>query len=316
MRPRPRARILARTPMRQLRMPACLTCLSRRTQPILRTRLPMPVPQTPQPIPLATPAFQSPAQTSTGRASAERSATVVATPSIAEKPAHTRDGCAGTTCAPCRTFVQVSAVWIRLTTMSTAATSATAAAARSLVGLSVRRSAGSARTTYVSAGQTCASHGPVRMASLTIAATWATGAAARWIARMIARVCRWSRLYQNHLHVTGRRSLLRHHRRWLRRDSRLSRELPQWRHVRRGAHLRHGHRWRACAATTGAHPGTVGHLACTNAAPGAGPPSTVAASAGATASSHPATLLIPGFHWPKRTHAHVQLVHLREPRRS
>jgi hypothetical protein len=88
MRTRPRARMLARTPMRQLRMPACLTCLARRTQPTLRTRLPMPVGPTLQPILPATPAFQSPAQTSTGRASAERSATVVATPSIVEKPAH------------------------------------------------------------------------------------------------------------------------------------------------------------------------------------------------------------------------------------
>jgi len=188
MQMRPRARRQARTPMRQLRMPACLTCLARRTQPTLRTRLPMPGRQTPQPIPLATPAFQSPAQTSTGRASAERFATVVAIPSIVEKPAHTRDGCAGTTCAPGRrTFVQASVVWIRLMNLSTAATSATAAAARSLVRLSVRRSAGSARTTYVSAGQTCASHEPARMASLTIAAMSATGAATHFIARPHAR---------------------------------------------------------------------------------------------------------------------------------
>ena len=188
MRTRPRAGRQARTPMRQLRMPACLTCLARRMQPTLRTRLPMPVRRTPQPILLATPAFQSPAQTSTGRASAERSATVVATPSIVEKPAHGRAGFAGTTCAPRRpSFVQASVVWIRLTNPSTAATSATAAAARSLVRLSVRRSAGSARTACVSAVQTCARHGPVRMASLTIAATSATGAAALFIARPHAR---------------------------------------------------------------------------------------------------------------------------------
>ena len=109
----------------------------------------------------------------------------------------------------------------------------------------------------------------------------------------------WSRLRQNPLHATGRRSLLRHHRRWLRRDSRLSGELPQWRPVRRGAYLRHGRRWRARAATTGAHPATVGHLACTNAAPGAGPPSTVAGSAAAAASSHPATVLISGYREPR-----------------
>jgi hypothetical protein len=188
MRTRPRARIPAQTPMRQLRMPAWLTCLSRRTQPTLRTRLTMPVQRTRQPILPATPAFQSPAQTSTGRASAERSATVVATPSIAGKPAHEWDGLAETTSALGRpSFVQASVVWIRLTNLNTAATLATAAAARSLVRSSVRRSAGSARTACVSAVQTCARHGPVRMASLTIAATSATGAAAHFIARPHAR---------------------------------------------------------------------------------------------------------------------------------
>jgi hypothetical protein len=188
MRTRPRAGRQARTPMRQLRMPACLTCLARRMQPTLRTRLPMPVRRTPQPILLATPAFQSPAQTSTGRASAERSATVVATRSIVEKPAHTRDGCAGTTCAPGRRlFVQASFVWIRLTNLNTAATLATGAAARSTVRLSVRKPGGPARTICVSAIWGCASHEPVRMASLTIAATSATGAAAHFIARPPAR---------------------------------------------------------------------------------------------------------------------------------
>jgi hypothetical protein len=187
-RPRPRARMLARTPLRQLRMPACLTCLARRTQPILRTRLPMPVRRTPQPIPPATLAFQFPAQTNTGIASAERSATVVATPSIAGKPAHVWDGLAETTSAPGRPFfVQASVVWIRLTTLSTAAISATAAAARSLVRLSVRRSAGSARTTYVSARRTCARRGPVRMVFSTTAVSSATGAATHFIARPPAR---------------------------------------------------------------------------------------------------------------------------------
>lgn len=174
--------------MRQFRMPARLTGLARPTQPTLRTRLPIPVGQTLQPMLPATPAFQSPAQTTTERASAERSATVVATPSTVEKPAHERDGCAGTTSAPGRRlFVRASVVWIRLMNLSTAATLATAAVAPFLVRLPVRRPAGSARTTSVSADRRCARHGPVRMASLTIAAISATGAAAPFIARPPAR---------------------------------------------------------------------------------------------------------------------------------
>jgi len=188
MRTRPRTLLRASIPLRRVPMLAWLTCLGWRTQPTLRTRLPIPVGQTLQPILPATPAFQLPAQTSTGRASAERSATAVATPSTVEKPAHERDGCAGTTSAPGRRlFVRASVVCIRLMNLSTAATLATAAVAPFLVRLPVRRPAGSARTTSVSAGRRCARHGLVRMAFLTIAATSATGAAARFIARPPAR---------------------------------------------------------------------------------------------------------------------------------
>ena len=42
--------------------------------------------------------------------------------------------------------------------------------------------------------------------------------------------------------------------------------------------------------------GETENLACTNAAPGAVPPSAVAAPAGAATGSHPATLLIPRRH--------------------
>jgi hypothetical protein len=105
-----------------------------------------------------------------------------------------------------------------------------------------------------------------------------------------------SRLCQVHLYAAGWRSLLRHDRRRLRRNTRLSRDLPEWRQVRRAEHLQHGRGCRASAAPPGAHRATVGHLARANAAPGAVPPSAVAATTGATAGSHPATLPIPRRH--------------------
>jgi len=172
MRTRPRTLLRASIPLRRVPMLAWLTCLGWRTQPTLRTRLPIPVGQTLQPILPATPAFQLPAQTSTGRASAERSATAVATPSTVERPAHERDGSAGTTSAPGRRlFVRASVVCIRLMNLSTAGTPAMLAVARSIVRWSVRRPGGFARTTYVSAGRMCARHEPVPTASTTIAAT-------------------------------------------------------------------------------------------------------------------------------------------------